>query len=73
MSRRPKNINVHDCGLLNVMTPMMEVACIHVPAGRQIPENRNRYSHHSEHLEIMGVFSKCDIYYLFTYVTEFCI
>ena len=51
----------------------MEVSYIHVPAVSQVPENRNHYSHCREHLEIMGVFSKRDIYYLFTYVTEFCI
>jgi hypothetical protein len=64
---------LQDCGFLNVTTLMMEVSYIHVPAVSQVPENRNHYSHCREHLEIMGVFSKRDIYYLFTYVTEFCI
>jgi len=49
---------LQDCVFLNVTTMMMEIACIHVPAGRQIPENRNHYSYRREHLEIMDVFSK---------------
>jgi len=52
---------LQDCSFLNVTTLMMEVAYIHLPAGRQVPENRNNYSHSREHLEIMGVFSKRDI------------
>jgi hypothetical protein len=64
---------LQDCGFLIVTTLKMEAVCIHILAGRHIPENRNHYWHRREHLEIMGVFPKCDIYYLFTYITEFCI